>query len=310
MHYYFAFGFHIASDIKLPWLLPSDYSSYCKYDGVRIQFGEIDTTKIEGAISIGHFAQAKPHHLWFHVPNIAQFHIKNGNTIMVMPANGAHENSIRLFLLGSCIGTIAHQRGQLVLRGSAVRFKNQSILFLGGTKAGKSTLAAIFHQQGYSILSDDLCVIDKNHKLQPGYPYIKLWQNSANKCDIDTSILPRIRHQINKYAYPLKQTFCRFSLPVSTIYILQNHNANEFIFEPLFGVEKFISLKSNIYRSNSISELGLQRQQFSLCSQLANETRITRIIRPQCGSPIQQLVECLADHINDQQDITMETNCD
>ena len=57
------------------------------------------------------------------------------------------------------MGAALHQRGILPLHANAVEIDHRAVAFMGASGAGKSTLAAWFHDQGYPILADDVCVI-------------------------------------------------------------------------------------------------------------------------------------------------------
>jgi hypothetical protein len=192
-----------------------------------------------------------------------------------------------------------HQREQVILHGNAIRFGEQCVVFAGNSGNGKSTLATAFYQRGYEILSDDLAVIDADFNVQPSYPQLKIWQDVADKLNIDTSKLTRIRYQVNKYAYPLKKGFCETPLPVSAVYILHTHNKDEIEFESVLGFEKFNPLKNHTYRSKVLNGLNLKKQHLANCSQLADRIRLVHITRPRSGFKIDELVEYVEKDLRD-----------
>jgi len=75
---------------------------------------------------------------------------------------------VRLFLLGSAIGALMHQRGLLVLHGSTVKVGDECVVFLGSSGVGKSTLATQLRHRGYACLGDDVCAISIG---EDGVPY-------------------------------------------------------------------------------------------------------------------------------------------
>jgi hypothetical protein len=286
---YRAFGVTIRSDIALPPLKEVESAS----NDLAIEQGWVSPQGLEDPQVVKPFGQQAPGEHWFHVPGIARFLVFDGSNVRYMPVEGADEQSVRLFILGTCIGVIMHQRGQLVIHGNAVRVGDECVIFAGASGRGKSTLAAAFYQRGYELLTDDVAVINDRLEVVPSYPQIKIWQDTADKLGIDTTKLQRIRLQVNKYAFPLVSGFCSSPLPVRGLYILNTHNESRFNFEPITGTDKFNPLKNNTYRYGPIEGLGLKAKHLSLCAQLANHIDVTRITRPKSGFAIGKLVDLI-----------------
>ncbi|PJA32247.1 MAG: hypothetical protein CO187_04970 [Zetaproteobacteria bacterium CG_4_9_14_3_um_filter_53_7] len=259
---------------------------------VTIKRGEVSITGLDKPKKSTPFFQTCKDQLWLNVPDIARFLVRDGNSIVVEAYPGSDEQSIRLYLLGSCIGTILHQRKTLVMHGNAVRFGDQCVIFAGHSGAGKSTLAAAFHKRGHEILADDVCAIDAEGRVAPGLPQLKLWQDAARKLEIDTGELERIRLQVEKYTFPLSESVSEH-LPVAAIYILSSHNRDEFEIQQIKGMQKFNPLKNNTYRMGILEGLGLKTEHLGLCSKLAGRIDLARIIRPNDGFKLQQLLELI-----------------
>ena len=79
--------------------------------------------------------------------------------IVAEPRQGVPDSNVRLFLLGSAMGALLHQRGLLPLHTNAVEVGGRAFAFMGKSGAGKSTLAAWFHDRGFRIVADDVCVV-------------------------------------------------------------------------------------------------------------------------------------------------------
>lgn len=113
---------------------------------------------------------------------VADLLIENGRTIKVVPGPAADDESLRLFVGGAGIGVLLHQRGLLVLHGSAVEIRGQAIGFVGSKGWGKSTTATALHQRGHPLVTDELLVVDLNRDGAPtvrrGSPYLKLWHDA------------------------------------------------------------------------------------------------------------------------------------
>lgn len=291
---YYAFGLNFESDIELSPFTVAD----AKTSDVRIIKGAVSEAGIEAAIVNKPFMQSSPNKLWLHIPNIARFYVADGNTIVVEPMKGADMQSVKLFLLGSCMGAIMYQRNRLVIHGNAIRFGDECVIFAGASGVGKSTLAAAFVKRGYRILADDLSVIDEYGCVQPSYPQLKLWSDTAKKLEIDTSNLEQIRLQVEKYAYPLKKEFYTKPLPVKALYILNHHNQENFIVEPLVGIKKFEPLKTHSYRGGYLEGLGLNAKHLTLCASVANKIDISRMTRPRVGFKLDELIELIETDVN------------
>jgi hypothetical protein len=184
-----------------------------------------------------------------------------------------------------------HQRGQLILHGCALRFGDQAAVLAGASGAGKSTLCAALHLRGHELLSDDLSVIDGQGLVQPGFPQIKIWADAARRLKIDTSPLTRIRLQVEKFAYPVREGFCAEPLPLAAVYILRSQNRDAIEFNPVLGLKKFTPLRNHTYRVGHIKGMGLQARHLQLCSRLANQVRMVHIQRPLEGFRLDELAD-------------------
>ena len=106
------------------------------------------------------------------VPEVANFLVRNGREVLVQPAPGALPADIRAYLLSPIFSTLCHQAGMYSLHASAVRIGAGVVAFLGNSGAGKSTLAAGLAQRGYTIVSDDICLLDTRSDAAVGAPSI------------------------------------------------------------------------------------------------------------------------------------------
>ena len=87
------------------------------------------------------------------------FRVTDGREIIIEAREGVPERNLRLFLLGSAMGLILHQRGLLPLHANAVALDGRAIAIAGASGAGKSTLAASFARHGHQIVGDDVIAL-------------------------------------------------------------------------------------------------------------------------------------------------------
>ena len=151
---YQAFGLQILSCLPCPELLPSSQPP-----DVTITYGRVPEGLTE-PFPEKFCYQTAPGLFLLKIPNIARYLVKNGKEIIIDRAPQANDTDVRLFLLGSVMGALIHQRGGLPLHGSAIRLPDgTAAIFMGLSGVGKSTLAAAFHQRGYEVAADDVSLI-------------------------------------------------------------------------------------------------------------------------------------------------------
>lgn len=288
---YTAYGLTIKSQIALPELLLLKGNLGGAGPDVSIRIGKVDESGLQEGKQLGPFLWINRNALWLHVTGVARFLIKDGNEIVIDPEPGIDEDSIRLFLLGSAFGALLFQHGYLVLHGNAIRIGEECLICVGDSGAGKSTTAAGFMQRGYSILSDDVVPVDHTLCALPGFPRIKLWKNTADQLKIDTQDLRRIRPEMDKFNYPLLDRFVEQPLPIRWIYILGSHPKPDIHFEVVRGMERFQPLYDNTYRAGFMEGMALKEEHLSLCGRLAGQIRLARIIRPENGFELDQLID-------------------
>ncbi len=292
---YSAFGLTLTSDITFPELVAAPATSATD---VLIREMTIDETDYSGYENHRLYFHSSQDQLLLTIPEIAQFRISAGNLIEYDPIPGVDSQTIRLYLLGSCMGALFHQRRMLVIHATTVKFGDACAVFAGDSGIGKSTLALALHQRGYPVLGDDLCVVDGNNKVHPSYPQLKLWRDTTQRLDIDTQQLRLIRNQVCKYAYPLNSGFFAEPLPIRAVYLLTTWNKHSINLTELHGLEKFNGLRNNTYRLEYLEGTQLQQAHMKNCSSLANSIRMKIIERPEAGFEIHNLVESIDADMN------------
>jgi hypothetical protein len=215
---------------------------------------------IEGATLHGR-KQGKSGVLRLDIPNVAHFLIENGNRITYQRASGCDDETLKLFILGSCMGALLQQRGFIVLHGNAVSVDQQTCsIFVGDRGAGKSTMAGWHYVNQAWVLADDVCAVffdtDGRPMVTPSFPQIKLWQESADLLGIDTSTLSQVRSGFHKFTLPVSDRFVDTPLPLlSVIELVPSLDASY----ACTGLEKVALLKRHCYRGTFLPLMALSK---------------------------------------------------
>ena len=76
-----------------------------------------------------------------------------------------------------------------MVHGGFIKYNNKNIIILGDGGTGKSSFTVSGCVNGAEFLSDDMIPVKKGPKLYAGYPFFKLWEDSAESILIDKSAL-------------------------------------------------------------------------------------------------------------------------
>lgn len=285
-YYYSVFGLSVKSDFEIHQLVSTKQTN----TDVFIRLGSVSDSGLINPITAKPCTQQITGQAWLAIPGVAKYLVKAPNIIIVDPDVNASSNEVSLYLLGTCLAVIAHQKNHSVIHGNVIKIGQQAIILAGDSGAGKSTLAAAFHQKGYDLISDDLGVITSDFFVQPGYPSMKISPATATLLDIATNDLQWVKRDREKYVLPLKSGFYNKPMLVAGIYTLNLYEEHELKIEPLTGASKLVALRKNTYRKGMLKGLGLKVNQLRLLSELANNIFIENLYRPKAGYDITEYI--------------------
>jgi hypothetical protein len=276
---YVCYGLTIRSEILLPELSPNavDESSGATAD-VVIELDHLTDPPPSAAPVAGGLWRDSTS-CWLTVDDVARFEARAGRRIIIDPVPGAEERAVRLFLLGTVMGAVMMQRGHLVLHGNAIRVGDACAIVVGHSGAGKSTLAAEFARRGLAVLSDDVVPLDPDGCALPGYPRVKLWEDSLEQFGLAPEGLERVRAEAPKYSVPIALND-DVPRPVRWIYALETHDGPEFALSPVSGIAKFELLSEHTYRRQLLVDRAALWEHAQLCATVAGRAHVARILRP------------------------------
>ena len=290
-HLYSAYNCIFASEFELPELISVSPSAI---PDVYIHRGPVPTG-LNDLVVRKVFYQLRDNTWLLTAENLigGRILVREGQEMLVEFLNTMDPFTLRLFLLGSCMGALLLQRGLIPLHGNTIATNRGAVMIAGASGAGKSTLTLALLQQGYCLLTDDLsplAVKDGTALVQPGFPRLKLWADTCRQFDIDLSTLAKIRPELDKFHYPV-DAFCSEPLPLHALYLLVPESIDEPILQPLTGIAKMKELQTQFYKMIFAEVQPNWPWLFSHLSTIAHHTHICLVRRPKTGCAPEQLAD-------------------
>lgn len=294
-----AYGLRIRSDLELPELKSLQPDEGRSLAEVSVRLGILPNLDPLACPRFDLHTWANETSLRLSIPEVGSFLVRNGNEILIEPAPGIDEDSLRVFLVGSAFGALLMQRGLLVLHGNAIRVANHAMICCGDSGVGKSTLAAGFMLRDYAVLADDVVPVSSDAYAIPGVRRIKLWRDAAERLGISTASLHRVSPDIDKLHLPLKGQEDVTPLKIRWIYFLNSGPVNQVKIDPIDGLERFQPLHDNTYRLPFVDGLKLRGKHLAQCAQLASQVHLARVTRPEASFDLDALIEGLLKDMGD-----------
>lgn len=289
---YQLFGLHVRSEMPLPELAAARTS------------GTPDATIKLGRVAVPSASKGggtpSEAGLLLAIDGVAKYLITNGSEIIVDPESDVPQSNIRLYLLGSVMGVLLHQRGLLPLHANCVEIGGKAFAFMGQSGAGKSTLAAWFHDRGHRVIADDVCVVRFDEAgrpfASPGLPRLRLWKEALEATGREPSHYQR--------SYAGDETYDKFDVSIgggkvdaaeielASIYTLEE--GPQLKISQLNGVEAAEAVFANTYRGAYVAKVGNSRLHWESCLELIRRTPIYRLSRAwglqRLGADAEQIV--------------------
>lgn len=294
LHEYRLFGLHLRSEIELPELPEAGSGS------------APDVT-----IREGHIAEVAPGEERAIVPvedgvvlviaDVARFEVRSGSEIVIDRVKGVPDRNVRLFLLGSAMGAIMHQRGVLPLHANAIEIGGAAVAYTGPSGEGKSTLAAQFHDRGHRVIADDVSAISFDGSgaavVASGLPRLRLWREVLEATGRDPAEFQRSyagAANVEKFDVPVLAASGKGQWPLKAVYLLDR--GEEFAFQRLHGVEAAEVIIANTYRGHFLALMGDPRIHWTACIKLVQHVPVFRVRRTRATADIAAEFEQMLAH--------------
>jgi hypothetical protein len=264
---YQIFGLRLLSDVELPELPAAAPGA-----DPQISISVRPLPPIDGEREDGFAVTAAG--MVLNVPRAGRYLIRDGREIIVDPDPAGTGANLRLYLLGSAMGALLHQRGLLPLHANSIAMSGSAVAFLGRSGSGKSTIAACYYDKGFTVLADDVCVVtmEPGRALaQPGIPRLRLWKDAVEASGRSPSDYERSFDDMEKFDVPTRLPAAVQALPLAAIYVLDppESGAERTAIRRLPGAAAVEALVANTYRGNYVRRLGGTRTHLASCVALA-----------------------------------------
>ena len=241
------------------------------------------------------FGLGKAYFAW---QGIGRFLVTGGRKIAVDVDPDIDHAVLGLFLLGPVMAALLHQRGDLVLHGSAVEIApGRTALFVGDNGAGKSTLAAAFLNAGSRVLTDDVIALDvaEHIRVRAAFPAMKLSRAALAALEhLPGDVLPPGYPEAAKLRFRFADAGGGHATPLSHIYVVQREGdvcispldpserlgaLMRYSYMPKFGVEPLSGPHSAPY--------------FRQCAAVASSIPVSLLSVPQGFGALSRVVEAV-----------------
>jgi hypothetical protein len=206
------------------------------------------------------------------------------------------------YLMGPVMGLVLRLRGVLPLHASAIAVGDAVIALAGAQEMGKSTAAAGFARLGYAVVSDDLATVQEEggaFLVQPGYPRVNLWPDSARNLFGAEESLALISPTWEKRYLALDQNGFRFErrrLPLGVIYVLGNREEKlqTPVIEDIEGSSALLNLVANTY-VNYLIDAEMRQREFAILGRLLTRVPVRLVHPPADPARMLDLCEAIRD---------------
>lgn len=307
-HRYHLYGLSIESELQCPELTlqPEPAAPAASAADCIWQLADL-TPELPQASFANARVQVAPGIYQFLTEGVARYRVEQGERILIDPVPGAAEGDVRLWLLGTALGALLHQRELLPLHVSALAIDGAVVAFCGDSGAGKSTLAAALHRRGLPLLTDDVGLVVPQPEAQPdgvrfypGFPRIKLWRDALDHFGLDHRPLIRDLTRTDKYHLQLSHGFHAEPLPLRRLYLLERNpdpSDHTVRLDPVRGHAAIDLIRANTYRQGLVRRLGRAAEHLRACGRIAQQVAVFRFQRPWALDQLEVGIDALLEQL-------------
>lgn len=220
--------------------------------------------------------------------------------VQVLPHEVLDEYTIEHLLVDQILPRLLAHQGQLLLHASAVNIHGRTVLFLGKSGWGKSTLAALFHEAAYPLYSDDCVMLqqrDAKWQVLATYPSLRLYEDSIDSIFSQHSELSPVSEYSDKQRISLAVKPAQIIPPLHALYFLSDpESAPEDIhILPMSAANTCIELIQRSFQLDLSSREHSQKL-MTLAAKLTQSVPAYRLSYPHSYQDNHRLLEYLVQH--------------
>jgi hypothetical protein len=249
---------------------------------VEVRFGRVESPRVLAPGAAAGFS-VEGDSLCLTIRDVGTFRARAGREIVIDALPGTGAMDLQVYLAGSVLGAILHQRGVFPLHASAVEVGGGAVAFAAGSGRGKSTMAAFLTRRGYRLVTDDVCVLNTERAgcvtVWPGAARLKLGRDGLGALSAQVEGLERAGGTRDKYQVPVAAGAMAPALPLRSVYILSDGDGPPRT-ERLAGLDALDALAGQTYCAEFVPAMRLEKTWFYEVARVARAIEIKRLIRP------------------------------
>ena len=219
MFFYQLYGMMVVSDLEMPRLLTAKPSDFPKDKQIIVCQSTIPAPYDQMPVKSYQYSPE----VSFLSNDGCSILVKNGNVILYQIKPHPYATSLVSYILGFGMAMLFLQRQMLAFHCSSVSKNGKAVLIAGNSGSGKSTITNALLDRGYSLMSDDMTVVDPLHFehpiAYPAFPFQKLCRDVVEKRNLNQDDLVYINEKKDKYLVPAP-SFQSKEMPVVAMFHL------------------------------------------------------------------------------------------
>lgn len=176
------------------------------------------------------------------------FYIDSKKRILII--NSELDGDFYAIFFSTVLSLLLYLKGYSQLHGSAVRYQDQTICFIGESGSGKSTCASLSVLNGGKIITDDIIALHpEGHMVKSGIPSLRL-----SSPDLFAKLEKKSMKEMDKFRVDVSNKFhYTKSSAINCFIFLEINNERELSFNRIKGSDTMLHLMRNVYNKDLLN---------------------------------------------------------
>ncbi|MES2337539.1 MAG: hypothetical protein V4537_05525 [Pseudomonadota bacterium] len=231
------------------------------------------------------------------IPGIARMQARDGRQLTVEVGDGATAGDAAAFAQCTGLGLLLHQRGEILMRGTAVQVGDRAALLLGEPGVGASTLAMALGRAGHALVADDLCRIttapDGALQVEASRGSCQLWRKAIDALSLQERAGVRVRDGIDRFHVAPPRLAEGPVVLRDVIALRDSTSAHPPGWSSLPPLKTAVMLYVSAYRQALVAPLGLEQAQFRAMAALMRQVPVRTLSVPRALGRLPETVAML-----------------